>query len=313
MGFSTGKSLVFPTPVGVFPSRCRHPVRWRRLPHTRGGVSCGGTAMSDVQESSPHPWGCFQGHRPACHREVVFPTPVGVFPLCSIGRTLCRGLPHTRGGVSDAETQSAAPLRSSPHPWGCFLFCSRPHTRPSVFPTPVGVFPVCVASDSDRGSLPHTRGGVSVLADRPDLLRGSSPHPWGVSKTRSWASRAVRSSPHPWGCFWSYCSGCPCVPVFPTPVGVFLKAGNTLIDTRGLPHTRGGVSFYHSWEWLRLRSSPHPWGCFLGGAVWAGLALVFPTPVGVFHVEVRGRTEIGGLPHTRGGVSGRSRPITDGR
>ena len=248
--------------MGVFPRTPASLSQRSRLPHTRGGVSSVQHRQNSVPRSSPHPWGCFQRRSEDPDPVAVFPTPVGVFLFFMSLKKYPQSLPHTRGGVSDAETQSAAPLRSSPHPWGCFLFCSRPHTRPSVFPTPVGVFPVCVASDSDRGSLPHTRGGVSVLADRPDLLRGSSPHPWGVSKTRSWASRAVRSSPHPWGCFFLAAFGIIPGGVFPTPVGVFLNFGISDYYVESLPHTRGGVSGPIVLVVHVFPSSPHPWGCF---------------------------------------------------
>ena len=213
----------------------------------------------------------------------VFPTPVGVFLPCRLRHHPRWGLPHTRGGVSSVQHRQNSVPRSSPHPWGCFWsYCSGCPCVP-VFPTPVGVFLGILRSSGGEIGLPHTRGGVSYIP-------GSNPD-------------GKVSSPHPWGCFFRYQTQLQSRHVFPTPVGVFLKAGNTLIDTRGLPHTRGGVSFYHSWEWLRLRSSPHPWGCFLGGAVWAGLALVFPTPVGVFPELLPASLYPRRLPHTRGGVS----------
>ena len=72
---------------------------------------------------------------------MVFPTPVGVF-LSACGHFLRRNsLPHARGGVSDGGRIKQGDERSSPRPWGCFLFPLRASCRRKVFPTPVGVFP----------------------------------------------------------------------------------------------------------------------------------------------------------------------------
>ena len=51
---------VFPTPVGVFLSRCAHPQAPPSLPHARGGVSSQGELSPLERGSSPRPWGCFQ-------------------------------------------------------------------------------------------------------------------------------------------------------------------------------------------------------------------------------------------------------------
>ncbi|SMG64570.1 hypothetical protein BMETH_2520_0 [methanotrophic bacterial endosymbiont of Bathymodiolus sp.] len=50
------------------------------------------------------------------------------------------------------------------------------------------------------------------------------------------------SSPRPWGCFSGhkrigYVAG-----VFPTPVGVFPVPSMIKMESRSLPHARGGVS-----------------------------------------------------------------------
>ena len=93
---------------------------------------------------------------------------------------------------------------SSPRPWGCFYESLCALRFRSVFPTPVGVFLLCVVVDGKTASLPHARGGVSVSSCARDISRMSSPRPWGcfqvdprITFTRS---------------------------VFPTPVGVFLRA-----------------------------------------------------------------------------------------
>ena len=50
--------------------------------------------------------------------------------------------------------------------------------------------------------------------------------------------------------------------VFPTPVGVFLQRAVDIPTWLGLPHARGGVSFWRDSDLNALLSSPRPWGCF---------------------------------------------------
>ena len=71
--------------------------------------------------------------------------------------------------------------------------------------------------------------------------------------------------------------------VFPTPVGVFPKAGKSKFQLR----------------W----SSPRPWGCFVKIAASFYPSGVFPTPVGVFLSNCFPPNHAGCLPHARGGVS----------
>ena len=73
--------FVFPTPVGVFPRYRLCMFSISGLPHARGGVS--GTACLSLfpDPSSPRPWGCFYYRSEERARQMVFPTPVGVFPM----------------------------------------------------------------------------------------------------------------------------------------------------------------------------------------------------------------------------------------
>ena len=167
---------------------------------------------------------------------------MGVFPVhggIGDGRAC---LPHTRGGVSPISFILLSALRCSPHPWGCFFFQGGTPGGRGVFPTPVGVFPSGVRRRDRSGCLPHTRGGVS-------------PHRYD-------GDDAPRSSPHPWGCFRTHYTVSFSGSVFPTPVGVFPADDAIPARRRGLPHTRGGVSFSHGTSSPALKSSPHPWGCF---------------------------------------------------
>jgi len=72
---------VFPTPVGVFLWGAAVGYGFFCLPHARGGVSAIICEYSAPVESSPRPWGCFSVGIALCVFKVVFPTPVGVFPL----------------------------------------------------------------------------------------------------------------------------------------------------------------------------------------------------------------------------------------
>ncbi|SMG63114.1 conserved hypothetical protein [methanotrophic bacterial endosymbiont of Bathymodiolus sp.] len=119
----------------------------------------------------------------------------------------------------------------------------------------------------------------------------------------------IESSPRPWGCFPYWMVNGLRLPVFPTPVGVFLCRAVFPISIIRLPHARGGVSEGLRWRYYRARSSPRPWGCFSIGSAGKGMPAVFPTPVGVFPASCQNFLSNKGLPHARGGVSKRSQSI----
>ena len=170
---------VFPTPVGVFPDIARRGACVFRLPHTRGGVSISRTTATTTAMSSPHPWGCFREVPRTLATCPVFPTPVGVFPRYRALGTRRWSLPHTRGGVSYSNASPSGDGWSSPHPWGCFRGAAGTDGCGQVFPTPVGVFLFNLGATRWHGSLPHTRGGVSVPSVSTVIPVPSSPHPWG--------------------------------------------------------------------------------------------------------------------------------------
>ena len=94
------ETVIFPTPVGVFPAIQATIQTAIHLPHARGGVSERVFEPSGSGISSPRPWGCFllDGSHP--ERLDIFPTPVGVFLLPASGSLTVIYLPHARGGVS---------------------------------------------------------------------------------------------------------------------------------------------------------------------------------------------------------------------
>ena len=211
--------------MGVFLLRAFRRRGILSLPHARGGVSVWQWIDGLKTASSPRPWGCFRRPRLPPGFRHVFPTPVGVFPLAQYRQRSLQCLPHARGGVSASAADRSGGAESSPRPWGCFHRARLSMTSPAVFPTPVGVF-LKWSSKSVLGlRLPHARGGVS----------------WTCSQVAS----MCKSSPRPWGCFMVISTVEATIPVFPTPVGVFLHALLWLDAELCLPHARGGVSLPH--------------------------------------------------------------------
>ncbi len=149
----------------------------------------------------------------------------------------------------------------------------------------MGVFLNGCAKATSNSSLPHARGGVS-----------------GAGRVYIFKSK---SSPRPWGCFWEDVHFWDLTPVFPTPVGVFLRIECCFSRSNGLPHARGGVSSCELVSVFLKKSSPRPWGCFSRDNLKAASSGVFPTPVGVFLGLYETKEQCIGLPHARGGVSAR--------
>ena len=167
---------------------------------------------------------------------------------------------------------------------GVFLSPGQAQARPgSVFPTHVGVFPSGRSTSIPTTRLPHARGGVSV--------RGGHP------------LHDLESSPRTWGCFRSCMISGRVGKVFPTHVGVFLRADLAGGLIKRLPHARGGVSACPFERRHTFESSPRTWGCFRHPVELPGREGVFPTHVGVFPSSRLGSEMRPRLPHARGGVS----------
>src|SRR5690606_14510157 len=132
---------VFPTPVGVFPPVRDADVIGIGLPHARGGVSSQRQGIGRVAGSSPRPWGCFLKKAITEREELVFPTPVGVFPSTASTPRRRASLPHARGGVSGHGARTRRRDPSSPRPRGWFVLAGGRDGPQAVFPTPVGVIP----------------------------------------------------------------------------------------------------------------------------------------------------------------------------
>ena len=237
-------NTVFPTPVGVFPVTLSPQRMTSSLPHACGGVSSHGVSGPSCGKSSPRLWGCFYSALLSTFPALVFPTPVGVFPILDAAHGILKRLPHACGGVSLFRAHSIAADKSSPRLWGCFLAKDALALCYVVFPTPVGVFPVARQRREQSGRLPHACGGVSIKAQFQNAVGPSSPRLWGCFQ----AGDGRRPE---------YC-------VFPTPVGVFPTTTWLIRSATSLPHACGGVSKV----WICLCdikwSSPRLWGCFFG-------------------------------------------------
>ena len=173
------QAAVFPTHVGVFPTRDTLNSSFCRLPHARGGVSAAVFRPCACLASSPRTWGCFL--RKPKNRTVfrVFPTHVGVFPALKPSLRAKASLPHARGGVSRSSGTTSYCASSSPRTWGCFRRCKVFRLNAVVFPTHVGVFLVLAGGVYAHGGLPHARGGVSTNRTRHRRTYPSSPRTWG--------------------------------------------------------------------------------------------------------------------------------------
>ena len=147
-----------------------------------------------------------------------------------------------RGGVSQPIRERPVMNASSPRAWGCFFFRVFGEQMFRVFPTCVGVFLLLARVAGFVPSLPHVRGGVSIL--------------------RVSGLRLLLSSPRAWGCFQQLILQKQAGQVFPTCVGVFLCHIRLHSVRHGLPHVRGGVSTPASYPSFSLLSSPRAWGCF---------------------------------------------------
>ena len=208
--------------MGVFPIVDPVVLPAKSLPHARGGVSSYLASCRSTPLSSPRTWGCFHVDLSGCRAVSVFPTHVGVFLAKSAALLTSGSLPHARGGVSQITITIDKRVGSSPRTWGCFHSHRIPLLFHTVFPTHVGVFLPGRRSKRHTRSLPHARGGVSML--KADILE------------------LEKSSPRTWGCFYLYTIKLVSLKVFPTHVGVFPLFREFIGYPFRLPHARGGVS-----------------------------------------------------------------------
>ena len=126
--------------MGVFLVKDLDNTHLFSFPHARGGVSPEVVIDTALWKFSPRPWGCFSARLTTSPCSLVFPTPVGVFPVQFQLITLLFCFPHARGGVSTEKSITQYLKWFSPRPWGCFQYRHYLLLPHHVFPTPVGVF-----------------------------------------------------------------------------------------------------------------------------------------------------------------------------
>ena len=253
---------VFPTPVGMFRDAPHLRARQTRFPHARGDVPCIQWERPRQKAFSPRPWGCSL----FCHywkrRLSVFPTPVGMFRAPCRASSAEKSFPHARGDVPLFRDFLCFVYVFSPRPWGCSVAADWTAKAVNVFPTPVGMFRVCLGVAFRRRRFPHARGDVPARHVR--MLR------------------ADRFSPRPWGCSVEHGFAADGADVFPTPVGMFRVVPSPLGASTCFPHARGDVPRIFKHGATRTEFSPRPWGCSANNKLRKALEDVFPTPVGMF-------------------------------
>ena len=134
-----GKAMVFPTQVGVLPTKRPLCTLKSSFPYASGGVANPKAKLMLITPFSLRKWGCCQ---PPHHRTTackVFPTQVGVLLLLMTKIKAIQCFPYASGGVAKWLKLIGLAGPFSLRKWGC---CQPvlPHVYSIlVFPTQVGV------------------------------------------------------------------------------------------------------------------------------------------------------------------------------
>lgn len=172
-------SNVFPTHVGVFPEEGRIVFRLSCLLHARGGVSISTRSRRTRRRSSPRMWGVFLPRRKISARSSRLPHARGGVSNNASKPAAAIRSSHVRGGVSPTSWHRREASWSSPRTWGCFQVKVHRQTLGMVFPTHVGVFlSLCLVRWHSK-SIPHARGGVSIIDAGGTGADKSSLPTWG--------------------------------------------------------------------------------------------------------------------------------------
>ena len=148
--------------------------------------------------------------------------------------------PHIRGAYRRSRISFWYCFGSSPHTWGIQLFFRVQCANPRFIPTYVGH---TVLSEKQRKILavhPHIRGAYNFFNFSGNLLRGSSPHTWGILQDA-----------FSWSIFLRF---------IPTYVGHTSINARLPITFPVHPHIRGAYVIRRRPVRLRHGSSPHTWG-----------------------------------------------------
>ena len=96
---SARPSRLLPTPVGMFRRCACISARSAPSPHARGDVPAALASIPSVSPFSPRPWGCSDPVIDSKAREMLLPTPVGMFRPPSGAQWQPLSSPHARGDV----------------------------------------------------------------------------------------------------------------------------------------------------------------------------------------------------------------------
>ncbi len=205
-----------------------------------------------------------------------------MFRVCLIAANSAARFPHKRGDVPLDDILSKTASGFSPQAWGCSEGGRVAMRIWPVFPTSVGMFRTRPASRTPCRGFPHKRGDVPAALDAGERVYEFSPQAWGCS-----GGEHDTRGPEP---------------VFPTSVGMFLRAGQDDVDVVRFPHKRGDVPLSRPVGCPLAPFSPQAWGCSVAGGWSSSPPMVFPTSVGMFRWSQQHSRRRECFPHKRGDV-----------
>ena len=129
---------VFPTRVGMDRLTPQKGVKMKSIPHTRGDGPSSDQVPVLLPVYSPHVWGWTAACNNPEHRDLVFPTRVGMDRSLGYSAILPCRIPHTRGDGPLSRQLVNEYGMYSPHAWGLKIFCRITDVDYAVFPTRVG-------------------------------------------------------------------------------------------------------------------------------------------------------------------------------
>ena len=129
---------------------------------------------------APHAWGLLYDFIVVVVAFVLCPTCVGVTPSHVLRYWLRNPLPHMRGGYSFTGFFNFTAACFAPHAWGLLYKKSLRTRRHSLCPTCVGVTLTKQIGIQENSSLPHMRGGYSVMRKLKKYKPTFAPHAWGL-------------------------------------------------------------------------------------------------------------------------------------
>ncbi len=150
--------VAFPTHVGMDRQSHRRLHRARRVPHARGDGPFTKLHHFLLSRRSPRTWGWTAGITQVREAAFAFPTHVGMDRRVGEGPEALESVPHARGDGPSPSLAGSSDGERSPRTWGWTASPSRAPTRPSAFPTHVGMDRQGRHRPGDESRVPHARG-----------------------------------------------------------------------------------------------------------------------------------------------------------